>query len=393
MDRPEFQKLLEAVKKGEIRRVICYKLDRCSRSILDFANMMEVFQQNNVEFISCTEKFDTSTPMGRAMLNICIVFAQLERETIQQRVTDAYHMRSLRGFYMGGRIPYGFTLEPHLIQGKKTSRYCPCHEEVSLLQRIFKLYADPHTSIGDIVKYLEENKISCSRSENGRWKRSFLISVLKNPIYVKADQSVYEFFRSQGTNILSPAEDFTGELGCYLFTEAMHTRKDLSLRGHNLILAPHFGIIPADIWLRCRQKSLASSQSDRPIKAKNTWLAGKIKCTHCGYALVIRKWKGRRYYMCSRRLKDISSCEGVGGLPADKIEDAVYTALYQNITHLDCPDSPNGRELLEVKENLSCWETLSLQKKRTILGLQVASVFAGKDHLSIQWKTGTTLSF
>ena len=80
-DRPEFQKLLGEIRKGRVRRVIVYKLDRISRSILDFANMMELFQEYDVEFVSSTEKFDTSTPMGRAMLNICIVFAQLERET------------------------------------------------------------------------------------------------------------------------------------------------------------------------------------------------------------------------------------------------------------------------------------------------------------------------
>ena len=85
--------------------MIVYKLDRISRSISDFANMMEIFQQCNVEFISSTEKFDTSTPIGRAMLNICIVFAQLECETIQKRVNDAYHARSKHGFYVGGRIP------------------------------------------------------------------------------------------------------------------------------------------------------------------------------------------------------------------------------------------------------------------------------------------------
>ena len=91
-DRPEFQKLLGEIRKGKVRRVIVYKLDRISRSILDFATMMELFQEYDVEFVSSTEKFDTSTPMGRAMLNICIVFAQLERETIQKRVTDAYSL-------------------------------------------------------------------------------------------------------------------------------------------------------------------------------------------------------------------------------------------------------------------------------------------------------------
>ena len=85
-DRPKFQELVRDIKRGLIAKVVVYKLDRISRSILDFANMMELFQQYNVEFVSSTEKFDTSTPMGRAMLNICIVFAQLERETIQKRV-------------------------------------------------------------------------------------------------------------------------------------------------------------------------------------------------------------------------------------------------------------------------------------------------------------------
>ena len=107
--------LVEDIKRGLIARVVVYKLDRISRSILDFANMMALFQEYNVEFISSTEKFDTSTPMGRAMLNICIVFAQLERETIQKRVQDAWYARCQRGFKMGGRAPYGFRTEPIVI--------------------------------------------------------------------------------------------------------------------------------------------------------------------------------------------------------------------------------------------------------------------------------------
>ena len=87
-NRPSFEKMMKDIRTGIIKRVIVYKLDRISRSILDFANMMELFQNFHVEFVSSTEKFDTSTPIGRAMLNICIVFAQLERETIQKRVTD-----------------------------------------------------------------------------------------------------------------------------------------------------------------------------------------------------------------------------------------------------------------------------------------------------------------
>lgn len=84
-DRPEFQKLLGEIRKGKVRRVIVYKLDRISRSILDFATMMELFQEYDVEFVSSTEKFDTSTPMGRAMLNICIVFSCIHLPSRPQR--------------------------------------------------------------------------------------------------------------------------------------------------------------------------------------------------------------------------------------------------------------------------------------------------------------------
>ena len=94
IERPDFQRLLKDTRTGLIRRVIVYRLDRISRSIVDFAKLMELFKQYNVEFVSCTEKFDTSTPMGRAMLNICIVFAQLEREKrkreVEQKLFDVF---------------------------------------------------------------------------------------------------------------------------------------------------------------------------------------------------------------------------------------------------------------------------------------------------------------
>ena len=146
--------MLNAIRKGEIKRVICYKLDCISRCILDFATMMDEFQRYGVEFVSCTGKFDTSTPMGRAMLNICIVFAQLERETIQQRVTDAYCARSRRGLYMGGRVPFGYKLEPYQIYGKRTSRYVMDEEEAEIIRLIYSPYSEPRISYSDIVKHL-----------------------------------------------------------------------------------------------------------------------------------------------------------------------------------------------------------------------------------------------
>ena len=134
-DRPEFQKLLGEIRKGRVRRVIVYKLDRISRSILDFANMMELF------------------------LNICIVFAQLERETIQKRVTDAYYSRCLKGFHMSGQAPYGYQLEPTVVEGIRTKKMVADPETSQYVKLMFEMYSEPETSFGDITRYFEEQNI------------------------------------------------------------------------------------------------------------------------------------------------------------------------------------------------------------------------------------------
>ena len=128
------------------------------------------------------------------MLNICIVFAQLERETIQKRVTDAYYSRCKRGFYMGGRIPYGFSKTTTVIDGIRTSMYVPVPEEAEQMRLMYALYADPKNSMGDIIRYFNEHGIKHLRG--GMWNTARISDMLRNPVYVKADADVYDFFKS-----------------------------------------------------------------------------------------------------------------------------------------------------------------------------------------------------
>ena len=347
VDRPKFQEMMTAIRKGEVKRVIVYKLDRISRSILDFANMMDEFQHYGVEFISCTERFDTGSPMGRAMLNICIVFAQLERETIQMRVEDAYVARSRRGFYMGGRIPYGYKLEPYTIEGKKTARYAIEPEEAEVVRLIYSMYAEPNTSFGDIVKYLECHGIANSRTHDGSWNRCRIADMIKNPAYVKADLDLYRFYKDQGTLIHSNPDDFVGTFGCYLYTDkSVDGDKRSNLEGQHIVLAPHEGIVPADIWLRARVKCLGNKQVAKPIKAKNTWLAGKIKCGKCGYALNIKKAKTRigRYFICSQRMLT-HHCAGVGGINAGAFEDMILQEMRDHVQQFETLTAPQQNEI------------------------------------------------
>lgn len=347
-NRPAFEEMLEDIKQGKISRVIVYKLDRISRSILDFANMMEVFAEHNVEFVSSTERFDTSTPIGRAMLNICIVFAQLERETIQKRVADAYYSRSKRGFYMGGRIPYGFKKVKTEIDGIKTSKYVPIPDEAEQIRIMYSLYADEDNSLGDIIAYFNKNGIKHLRG--GMWSAGRISEILRNPIYVMADADVYDFFKSQGANIINPVSDYTGYNACYLYQGTVSkTRKQLDLTDKEIVLAPHQGIISSGDWLKCRIRCLNNRQSTKTCKAMTSWLAGKVKCGKCGYGLTIVKanTKWHRYFVCAAALATKKeNCQGTGGtIYADVLEEYMLNA---------------------IRNKLSEFKTLSQKKKKQI---------------------------
>ena len=329
-DRPRFQDLIRDIQNGLIAKVVVYKLDRISRSILDFSNMMLLFQKYNVEFVSSTEKFDTSTPMGRAMLNICIVFAQLERETIQKRVGDAYYSRSQKGFNMGGRTPYGFRTEPVIMQGINTKKLVPHPDEMENIKMIFDMYAQAKTSYGDIVRYFSDKGILFYGKV---LIRGTLAQILRNPVYVKADLDVYEFFKNQGTTIVNDASDFTGENGCYLYKlRESEKRKSNCLDELMLVLAPHEGIIDSGLWLKCRKKLMNNMTIQSARKPTNTWLAGKAKCGRCGYGL-----KGLttaviyRYMRCSKYI-DNKSCEGAGTIYTDKLEQFIYEQMVEKLS-------------------------------------------------------------
>lgn len=331
-DRPDFQRMMSDIRANKISKVIVYRLDRISRSILDFSEMMDEFQKHKVDFISATERFDTSSPMGRAMLNICIVFAQLERETIQQRVADAYDSRSRRGFYMGGKIPYGFTKKPTVIDGIKTSMYEVNPVEASDIKRIFKLYSKPSATLGDVVR--EITKDSCVNNRGKNWNTVRISELMRNPVYVMADVNVYMFFKQQGANLCNPIEDFDGMHGCYLFTGENTNRKTWDLEGQNVVIAPHNGFIPSDIWLTCRKKLLGNHQI-KTCKAKNSWLAGKVKCGCCGYAMTIKKSKTKagRYFVCSGRANKICDTP-MPTIYADEFEKLIEGKITEKLTNI-----------------------------------------------------------
>ena len=187
----------------------------------------------------------------------------------------------------------------------------------------------PTTSYGDITRYFAEQGILFHGKE---LIRPTLAQMLRNPVYVQADLDVYEFFKSQGTVIVNDAADFTGMNGCYLYQgRDVKPSKKNDLKDQMLVLAPHEGIVPSDIWLTCRKKLMNNMKIQSARKATHTWLAGKIKCGNCGYALMsIYNPSGKQYLRCTKRL-DNKSCPGCGKIITSELEAVVYQQMVKKL--------------------------------------------------------------
>jgi hypothetical protein len=261
------------------------------------------------------------------------VFAQLERETIQQRVADAYSARCKKGFYMGGKIPYGFSKVPIVLQGVHTSKYVREESEAEDIQKIYEMYSSPVTTLGDVLREL--NKKSPYNKRGKLWSTARLSELIRNPVYCKADYSIYEFYKSNGANIYNEPEDFQGINGLYMFKGDNPNRKTWDLSGREIVIAPHEGLIDSDLWLKCRKKAMGNHQV-RTSKPKNSWLCGVVKCNNCGYAATIKKAKTKagRYFVCSCAMSS-KSCGGIGRtVYADKFEQDIQKEIENKINSL-----------------------------------------------------------
>ena len=147
MDRPALGRLLEAINAGEVDCVVVYKVDRLSRSLMDFAKILERFERRNVCFVSVTQQFNTTTSMGRLTLNILLSFAQFEREVISERTRDKIAMARRRGKYTGGRPVLGYDIRP------EETRLIVNPLEAEQVRTIFDLYLQ-HESLLAVVDEL-----------------------------------------------------------------------------------------------------------------------------------------------------------------------------------------------------------------------------------------------
>jgi site-specific DNA recombinase len=147
MERPALQRLLADIAAGKIDLVVCYNVDRLSRLLLDFAKMMETFEQQGVSLVSITQQFNSATSMGRLVLNVFLSFAQLKREIIAERTRDKVAATRRKGKWSGGMPVLGYDLDP------RGRRLHVNEEEAARVRAIFALYLE-HESLLPVVQEL-----------------------------------------------------------------------------------------------------------------------------------------------------------------------------------------------------------------------------------------------
>ena len=288
LNRPAFQRMLEAAQQRKFRAIVVYRLDRISRNVSDFSGLIEELARLNISFVSIKEQFDTSTPMGRAMMYIASVFSQLERETIAERIRDNMQELAKTGRWLGGVTPTGFASEAvkSITVDGKTKKACKLKlipEEAEIIQTIYRLYLET-----DSLTLTEATLIKQGfQTKNGkRFSRFSVKSILQNPVYMMADQAAYDYFVEKDADLFSEREAFDGVHGimAYNRTDQEKGRATIMLPTSQWIVSvgKHPGLIPGKDWVKI-QESLErnKSKSFRKPRSNEALLTGLLFC-RCG---------------------------------------------------------------------------------------------------------------
>lgn len=325
-ERPDLKRLITDIELDKISKVIVYKLDRISRNITDFYKLYETMEKHHCEFVSASECFDTSSAMGKAMMGILAIFAQMERENIQKRVKDNYYYRTATtGSWAGGPAPYGFK-NGRNEQGKPT--LIPIPEEVDAIQLMFSLYYGvEHCTLGEVARNLNQRGYKPHKREV--FDSVTVSKILQNPIYVNADKVLYKYFKKRKIKFLNSEEDWNGTRTAHIIGKKVgnaNIRSYTTMEEQSVYLTNFQGFIPSIQYVAVQER-LAENQQ---ITRNNTAgvleeLGGKLKCKKCGLAIK-------------------SYSQSTNGRP--------YLDCYNNRTHHLCDQKYNNINFWELQEKV-----------------------------------------
>ncbi len=365
MERPGLKKLLEDVRSGMVDIIVVYKIDRLSRSLADFAKLVEIFDEHKVTFVSVTQAFNTTTSMGRLTLNILLSFAQFERELAGERVRDKIAASRQRGIWMGGMPPLGYDVSDRKL--------IPNPEEAKVVREMFTRFA-AMPSMATLVRDLRARGVTSKSWTTAKGierkgqliTKGYVYKVFKNPVYI--GMAAYK------------GQQYPGE---------------------------HRGIIDQEVWdtvqelLKAGDKHVKGGTAIRETKAPSM-LRGLIFSPE-GRAFT-PGWTSKgpkqyRYYINTDAIKlGKEACE-VRRMPAGEIEGVVVEQLRGVLrapeilaeavreVNLARPDISEADAIQTLQSIDQVWDHLFAAEQACIAKALIERITVRKDGITIKWKT------
>src|SRR5262245_46584437 len=289
MERPALKNLLEDIATRRVDVVVVYKIDRLTRSLMDFARIVEVFDRHEASFVSVTQQFNTSTSMGRLTLNVLLSFAQFEREVTAERIRDKIAASKKKGMWMGGAVPIGYRATDKRLVVEP--------EEAEAVRQLFRLYLEIG-SVRRLKEKVDELRLVTSKRRlrndetagGKRFSRGHLYWLLSNPIYVG----------------------------------------DVRHRG-KVWPGQHEPIIDRESWNAVQKPLAGQAPTERGVRTGRKDLLTGLIYDETGDRLspshAVKNNKRYRYYISHRLMRARRRDEGGWRLPANALETAVLTGL------------------------------------------------------------------
>ena len=335
-NRPDLQRLLADIKAGSVDVLIVYQLDRLSRDVRDFANIYATLEEFKVKFISIKENIDTSTPIGRAMMYVTVVFAQMERETIAARVTDNMIGLAKKGYWTGGNPPVGYVRDRIVIDGRKHCTIAPDPEGVSYVSWIFDTFLDWDCSLQGMETRFKNQGI---KTRTGKFfSTTQLYKILTMPYCAEATPEVYDFYQQKGCIMDpgSPREKWDGSVGVMVYgrtTEKNKKHQQQPPECWRVCLGVHEPFIPASKWLAVQQR-FNNNKCIKEARWPVPLLKGVLRCS-CGSLMqVSRKQKVdgsvSSWYYCRKRMRQGVEACGMSSIKCELL-DAKVLEVFRSI--------------------------------------------------------------
>ena len=389
-NRPQFQKMLQELKTGKYQTLVVYRLDRISRNVLDFCKLKDKLSNWNVGFLSVTENFDTTTPMGNAMMMISSVFAQLERDTIAERIRDNMHELAKTGRWLGGTTPIGYSskkLEKISLDGKKRSLYTLeiNKKEIETVKLIFNKFLE-FKGIHILESYLIQHDI---KTRNGRYFRRFALNtILKNLVYCKADEDIKKFIETKNNKIYNNGINFDGKNGLISYNKNIHGKSKTGKRKTIvknidewvISIGNHEGIIDGKNWIKIYNILEENGTNKRKTYGKTkheSLLSGIIKCELCKSYMrpkMLTKYneagKLNFSYMCEMKEKSRKqkcNCKNINGIKTD-------TLVLEKINELTANKKTIAKELKTINKILNKFSKKQTSNETKVLKTQLEKI-------------------